>query len=219
MDAGRGFQAARADQAALDRERADPGEDIAAVLPVGDRRLVHPELKEQVVDVGVAALRRRHHRDLGSQRMSAAYPVDLHRVAAAHHREQQRVPLPRVRGQVAGQKVQPPWRYRRASACTARPRPRGALRGPAPRRPWSPGCFLVVLIIHYSTPSLASTAAARSGPGPAHRGGTRPWTRARCQRAPWPRPGHQTPLTEVSPRPRRRRRGSHRRAAPAGRRC
>ena len=40
-------------QAALDRERADPGEQVAAVLPVGDRGLVDADLQEQVVDVRV----------------------------------------------------------------------------------------------------------------------------------------------------------------------
>ena len=52
----------RGHQPALDGERADPGEDVAAVLPVADRGLVHAELQEQVVDVGVGVLRRRRRR-------------------------------------------------------------------------------------------------------------------------------------------------------------
>ena len=47
----------RGHQPPLDRERADAGEDVAAVLPVADRGLVHAELQEQVVDVGVGVLR------------------------------------------------------------------------------------------------------------------------------------------------------------------
>src|SRR5262249_48133207 len=87
----RGGAGAPADRPAPGAERADPGKDVPAVLPVGDRRLVHPELQEQVVDVGVLALRRRHDRDLGGQQVSAADPVDVHRVPAAHHRQQQRI--------------------------------------------------------------------------------------------------------------------------------
>ena len=40
-------------QAALDRERADPGEQVPAVLPVGNRGLVDTDLQEQVVDVRI----------------------------------------------------------------------------------------------------------------------------------------------------------------------
>ena len=39
------------DQAALDRERADAGEDVAAILRVGDDRLVDEDLQEQIVDI------------------------------------------------------------------------------------------------------------------------------------------------------------------------
>ena len=41
------------DQATLDRERADPGQQVAAVLPVGDRGLTDADLQEQVIDVRV----------------------------------------------------------------------------------------------------------------------------------------------------------------------
>ena len=41
----------RRDQPALDRERADAGEDVAAILRVGDDRLVDEDLQEQIVDV------------------------------------------------------------------------------------------------------------------------------------------------------------------------
>src|SRR5262249_55961704 len=43
------------DGATLDRERADAGQGVAAVLPVADRGLVDAELEEQVVDVGLGA--------------------------------------------------------------------------------------------------------------------------------------------------------------------
>ena len=36
----------------------------------------------------------------------AAHPVDLHRVAAAHHRQQQRIPFRGIGGQVTGEEVQ-----------------------------------------------------------------------------------------------------------------
>ena len=54
------------DQPALHGERADPGEDVPAVLLVGDRRLLHAELQEQVVDVRVVPLRQRYHGSLGA---------------------------------------------------------------------------------------------------------------------------------------------------------
>ena len=93
---------ARLDQAALDRERADPSQDVPAVLLVGDGRLVHAQLQEEVVDVGVAAVRWRDDRDLGGQRVGTAEPVDLQRMAAAHDPQQQGVPLLRLRWQIGG---------------------------------------------------------------------------------------------------------------------
>ena len=54
-DPRRGLLAAGLDQAALGRERPDPGQDVAAVLLVGDGRLGHAELEEQVVQVRLAA--------------------------------------------------------------------------------------------------------------------------------------------------------------------
>ena len=41
------------DETALHGERADAGEDVAAVLLIGDDRFVDEHLQEQVVDVGV----------------------------------------------------------------------------------------------------------------------------------------------------------------------
>ncbi len=55
-DAGCGGLRAGLDQPALGRERADSGQDVPAVLLVGDRRLLDAELQEQVVDVGVVTL-------------------------------------------------------------------------------------------------------------------------------------------------------------------
>ena len=50
-------------EAALDRERPDAGEQVAAVLAVGHDRLVDADLEEQVLDIDVvvvgAARRRR----------------------------------------------------------------------------------------------------------------------------------------------------------------
>ena len=47
---------ARRDEAALDRERADAGEDVAAVLLVAHLGAVGPHLQEEVVDVDAGAL-------------------------------------------------------------------------------------------------------------------------------------------------------------------
>ena len=97
----------RGHQPAFDGERADPGEDVAAVLPVADRGLVHPELQEQVVDVGVGVLRRADDGDLAGQRGGAAEPVDLAGVGRAHQPQQQVVAGGRVGRQVARLEVQP----------------------------------------------------------------------------------------------------------------
>ena len=69
--------------------------------------LVHAELQEQVVDVGVGVLRRADDGDLAGQRGGAAEPVDLARVGRAHQPQQQVVAGGRVGGQVAGLEVQP----------------------------------------------------------------------------------------------------------------
>jgi hypothetical protein len=50
-DTDPGLLPARGDETALDRERADAGQDVAAVLPVRHDGLVHHDLKEQVVHV------------------------------------------------------------------------------------------------------------------------------------------------------------------------
>ena len=50
-DADPGLAVLRGDQPALDRERADAGEDVAAILGVGDDRLVDEHLEEEIVDV------------------------------------------------------------------------------------------------------------------------------------------------------------------------
>ena len=94
-------------EAALHRERPDPGEDVAAVLPVADGGLVDPELEEQVVDVDVRVLRRRHDRHLAGQRRRPAQAVDLPGVGGAHEPQQQVVAGRRVGGQVARLEVQP----------------------------------------------------------------------------------------------------------------
>ena len=97
--------AGRLDQPALDRERAHPGKDVAAVLLVGDDRLVDEHLEEQVIDVDPFALRLADHRDFAGQRIGAAHPVDLARVGAAHHAQQERITLVMVLRQVGFEEI------------------------------------------------------------------------------------------------------------------
>ena len=54
----------------------------------------------------IVAPRRRHDRDLRRQRVAAANAVDLQRMAAAHHRDQQPVALMGVGWQVPGHEVE-----------------------------------------------------------------------------------------------------------------
>src|SRR5690606_17477254 len=88
-----------------DRGGTDAGQYVAAVLLVGDDRLVDEDLQEQIVHVGVRALRARQNRDLGGQRVGAADAVDLARVGRAHDRQEQRVALGRVGRQVVGEEI------------------------------------------------------------------------------------------------------------------
>ena len=61
----------------LERERRDPGQDVAARRRAVDARLVDHDLREQVVDVGVRMLRTTDDRDLAGQWVRAADAVDL----------------------------------------------------------------------------------------------------------------------------------------------
>jgi hypothetical protein len=51
------FPIAAADQALLDGERANAGQDVAAVLGGGNERLVDEHLGEQVVDIDTGSRR------------------------------------------------------------------------------------------------------------------------------------------------------------------
>ncbi len=105
VDGHAGLAVRRGDQAALDGEGADPGQQVAAVLRVGDDRLVHEHLQEQVVDVHARARRARHDSDLGGEGIAAAHAVDLARVGRAHHAQQEGVARRPVLRQVLGQEV------------------------------------------------------------------------------------------------------------------
>jgi hypothetical protein len=105
VDAHRRHVARDGDGAALERRRADPGEDVAAGLGVGDDRLIDEDLEEQIVDVGISPRRRRQDRDLGRQRVGAADAVDLARIRRAEDAQEKRVPRRRIPGQVGREEV------------------------------------------------------------------------------------------------------------------
>jgi hypothetical protein len=94
------------DQAALERERRDAGEQVAAVLPVGDDGIVHNHLEEVVVDVGRVRTGAPDHRDLARQRVGATHAVDLPLVGRSHDPEQEIVAARRVPRQVVGQEIE-----------------------------------------------------------------------------------------------------------------
>ena len=104
-DRNAGFVAGGRHQPAFDRKRANPGQDIAAVLGIGDDRLIDEDLQEQVIDVDPFAHRFADHRDLAGQRIGAAHPVDLDRIGATHHRQQERIARRGVGRQVVLQKI------------------------------------------------------------------------------------------------------------------
>src|SRR3546814_5121582 len=57
LDGDRRHRVQRGDQALLDGEVADAGQDVAAVLPVVDARPVDEDLREEVVDIDPRARR------------------------------------------------------------------------------------------------------------------------------------------------------------------
>ena len=101
------------DEAALDGERPDAGEQVAAGLRVADGRGVDADLQEQVVDVDPFGRRGRHDRDLAGERVGAADAVDLARVGRSHDPQQQVVARCRVARQVRREEVRA---LRRAAA-------------------------------------------------------------------------------------------------------
>ena len=76
------------DQASFECERPDAGEQVAAVLLIGDGRLIDADLQEQIVDVSIVAVRPSDDRDLAGERMGTTDAVDLARVRRAHRPEQ-----------------------------------------------------------------------------------------------------------------------------------
>ena len=80
VDRNLGLAVARRHEAAFDGEGTDTGEDVAAVLRVGDDRLVDEDLQEQIVDIDSLALGLLHHRDLGGQRIGPSHAIDLARI-------------------------------------------------------------------------------------------------------------------------------------------
>lgn len=105
VDRDAGYIAVRRHQPALDREGADAREDIAAVLRIADDRLIDEHLQEQVIDRDPRPRGLRNHRDLAGQRIGSAHPVDLDRIGAAHHPQQEGIARGRIGGQVGLEEV------------------------------------------------------------------------------------------------------------------
>jgi len=71
---------ARGNQALLDGEGSDAGQNIAAVLAVADVRLIDHDLQKEIVHICIVSRRGAHDGHLAGQRMRAAEPIDLARV-------------------------------------------------------------------------------------------------------------------------------------------
>jgi hypothetical protein len=54
-----------------------PGQDIAAILRIRDKRPVDKHLQEQIINIAIVAFRRRNHRHLAGQRIGTAHAVNL----------------------------------------------------------------------------------------------------------------------------------------------
>ena len=113
VDAHDGLAVLGRHEAALDGERADARDHVAAVRGGVDEGAVDLHLREQVVDVGVRAARLRHDGDLAGERVGAAEPVDLALVGRSHDGEQHPVAQVRLTRQIVGEEVRP---LRRAAA-------------------------------------------------------------------------------------------------------
>ena len=87
------------------RQLADAGKDVAAVLRVGNERLIDGHLQKQIVDIDSWPFRPRNHGDLGGEGIGPAHPVDLARVRRPHDPQEQRVARRDVGGQVLGEEV------------------------------------------------------------------------------------------------------------------
>ena len=93
------------DQVALDGEGANAGQDVAAVLRIGNDGLIDEDLQEQVIDVDAWTRRALDHRNLRGQWIGAAHAVDLAAVGRAHDAEQKLVARRHVARQIAGKKI------------------------------------------------------------------------------------------------------------------
>ena len=82
-----------------------PASRLPHVCAVAHGRLIDADLQEQVVDVDIRLGRARHDRDLAGEGMSAAEPVDLRRVGAAHDPQQEVVALGGIGREVLGEEV------------------------------------------------------------------------------------------------------------------
>ena len=80
-------------QAALNRERPDGGENIAAVLSIIDHGAIDVNLSKQVIDVSVWSRGAADNRHFAGQRIGAADAVNLSGVRRAHRRQQHRIAL------------------------------------------------------------------------------------------------------------------------------
>src|SRR5882672_9787491 len=98
----------RANQAGLDRERADAREHVAAVGLGIDERLGDRDLREQVIHVGTLALRAADDRDLARQGIRSPDAVDLQRMRGAHDAEQDGVAPTGIHRQVRREEVRAP---------------------------------------------------------------------------------------------------------------
>ena len=64
----------RLDQTSFDCEGTNACKNIAAILSVGDDRLVNEDLQEEIVDIDIGPRGLGNDGDLGGQRIGAPYP-------------------------------------------------------------------------------------------------------------------------------------------------
>ncbi len=103
VDAHLGPRILRLHQPTLDGIRAHGCQHVAAVRGRIHHLLLHPDLGEQIVHVGVRPARAVDDGHLAGQRVATADAVDLQRMARAHHFQQQAIAFGGVRRQIASQ--------------------------------------------------------------------------------------------------------------------
>ena len=92
-------------QPTFDGKGTNTGKNIAAILGIGDKRLIDKDLQEQIVDIGIAAHRPVDNRNLRGERRSPAHAINLAGIGRAHDAQQESIARVSVRWQISAEEI------------------------------------------------------------------------------------------------------------------